>query len=150
MERQSRLNMISGGSIVVTGGAGFIGSHLTERLLSLNANKVTVIDSLDYGSEKNISSDNRVAFRKFKIGTDPIDNLKGYLDDADCLFHLAAEKHNQSAGDPHAMYKTNIIGTSDLFELAGFIYWLYCFLVPFSMHNQKKHHPCYVVPSQQR
>jgi len=119
MEKESRFNRLGGGSIVVTGGAGFIGSHLTERLLGLNAEKVTVIDSLDYGSTRNIVSDDRVVFLRFKIGSDPIDNLKDYLQNSDCLFHLAAEKHNQSAGDPRSVYKTNIIGTSDLFELAG-------------------------------
>jgi UDP-glucose 4-epimerase len=119
MNKQSVLKKISGTSIVVTGGAGFIGSHLTERLLNLNVRKITVIDSLDYGREKNINSDGRVVFLKFKIGADPINDLKGYLDNSDCLFHLAAEKHNPSAGDPHSLYKVNIIGTSDLFELAG-------------------------------
>ena len=90
-----------------------------ERLLDLNAGKVTVIDSLEYGSTRNIVSDDRVVFLRFKIGSDPIDELKGYLQNSDFLFHLAAEKHNQSAGDPHSVYRTNIIGTSDLFELAG-------------------------------
>jgi UDP-glucose 4-epimerase len=46
---------ISGSSILITGGAGFIGSHLTDRLLKEGASEVVVIDNLFTGDESNLS-----------------------------------------------------------------------------------------------
>jgi len=111
---------ITGKIIAVTGGCGFIGSYLVQRLLDLGAQKVIVIDSLEFGKKENINnSDPRVKLLVFKIGTDPIGRLEAELKDCDILFHLAAQKHNQSLKYPHAIYDSNIIGTADLYDLAG-------------------------------
>ena len=45
---------ISGSSVLITGGAGFIGSHLTDRLLKEGAREVVVIDNLFAGDESNL------------------------------------------------------------------------------------------------
>ena len=51
--------------VIVTGGAGFIGSNLVKKLLDLNVEKLLIIDDLSTGNESNISSivsDERVQF----------------------------------------------------------------------------------------
>jgi len=74
---------------VVTGGAGFIGSHLVDRLLSMG-HEVTVIDDLSGGRLEFIEghfSDDRFDFIKKDISADGlIRDLKG----ADIVYHLAA------------------------------------------------------------
>ena len=56
--------------VIVTGGAGFIGSNLVKKLLDLNVEKLLIIDDLSTGNESNISSivnDERVEFLNSKI-----------------------------------------------------------------------------------
>ena len=59
MEKKENLNM-KGKKIIVTGGAGFIGSHLTEELVKLGAN-VLVIDNEFNGRESNLDEAKRIA-----------------------------------------------------------------------------------------
>lgn len=105
--------------IMVTGGAGFIGSHLITKLLTLNPKKIYAVDSMEYGNLDNLPKDDKLEFIKFNIGSDDISQLSAKLKECDYLFHLAAQKHNQSISSPHVVYESNIIGTSDLFDLAG-------------------------------
>lgn len=106
-------------SVLVTGGAGFIGSHLVRRLLDLGVKKVIVVDSFEYGIEENLPEDGRIARIKHNIGVDSILSLERLIRGCAYIFHLAAQKHNQSLATPYAVYQTNIIGTADIFELAG-------------------------------
>ena len=75
---------------LITGGAGFIGCHLAERLLSAG-HSVTVIDDLCTGSIQNIE---RLKVRRgFRYIVESIFNrplLAELIDDADAVFHLAA------------------------------------------------------------
>ena len=75
---------------LITGGAGFIGSHLSEYLLEKD-HSVTIIDDLSTGQEKNIQ--HLIKNNKFKSVFDTIENLK-LIDDlaskADFIIHLAA------------------------------------------------------------
>ena len=110
--------------VMVTGGCGFIGSHLAGRLLADGARKVIVLDSMDYGDTSNLvaSADparGRLEVVRFKIGTDPVQRLAGSLKDVDVLVHLAAEKHNQALARSTALLKANIDGALDLFQAAA-------------------------------
>jgi len=94
---------------LVTGGAGFIGTHLCRALRAAGA-RVTAIDSGKYAH-----ADADVV--RFTLGTDPIEKLP--LDGVDGVFHLAAEKHNQSLATPDALFRANIDGTYQLFAAAA-------------------------------
>ena len=77
--------------VIVTGGAGFIGSNLVKKLLDLKVEKLLIIDDLSTGNESNISSivsDERVKFLNTKI--EDIENLNELFKDYDFCYHLAA------------------------------------------------------------
>lgn len=105
---------------MVTGACGFIGSQLVHTLLSNGVRKVFAVDSLLFGTSERIEGlGDRVEFIQHTLGTDPISNLAERASQTDCLFHLAAEKHNQALDSPMRIADTNIVGTSQLFELAA-------------------------------
>jgi len=77
--------------VIVTGGAGFIGSNLVKKLLDINVEKLLIIDDLSTGNESNISSivnDERVRFLNSKI--EDIESLNELFKDYDFCYHLAA------------------------------------------------------------
>jgi len=104
--------------VVVTGGCGFIGSHLVDALLAAGTRRIVVVDSMRYGDPGNIGGSDRVEIVQHTIGLDPPARLERVLDGADYLFHLAAEKHNQSKDAPERVLASNVSGTLGLFEQA--------------------------------
>ena len=110
-EKKEIHTKIKGQHIVVTGGAGFIGSNLT-RLLSEN-NKVIVIDDLSTGHLKNIKDlidTNKIDYIKGNI-TD-IDLLQNKFKDVDYIFHQAAiPSVPRSIKDPIKTNYANVNGT---------------------------------------
>jgi len=113
-------NKLKGSNVLITGGCGFIGLHLTQKLADLGVKKITIIDSLEYGKKENLGDLlNQVEVIKYRIGSsDDIVFAKAFKN-IDYLFHLAAEKHNQSADVPLKVLESNVNGTLKLFELAG-------------------------------
>ena len=110
---------IAGRRVLVTGGCGFIGSHLVRDLLERDA-EVVVVDSLRYGRRENLGADlARVTVVPFTLGTDDVDALRPHMEGTAVLVHLAAEKHNQSKDTPGAVFAANITGTHDLYQLAA-------------------------------
>ena len=78
-------------NIIITGGAGFIGSNLVKVLLEQDVEKLLIIDDLSTGSESNISSvlnDERIEFINSRI--EDIDNLDNLFSSYDFCYHLAA------------------------------------------------------------
>ncbi len=104
---------------LVTGGAGFIGSHLTERLLDLG-HEVTVLDNLSTGASANlrgIESHPRLHFRVGSI-TDPV-LLAEVVPGVEVIYHLAAAVGVKLvADDPVRTIETNIYPTEVLLRLA--------------------------------
>ena len=94
--------------VIVTGGAGFIGSNLAEELSWQHS--VTIIDDLSTGKMENIAHLKNVDFIHGSI-TDPA-LLKHAFEDAECVFHLAALPSVQrSVDDPQASHAANVEGT---------------------------------------
>jgi len=105
---------------LVTGGAGFIGSHLGERLLA-DGNEVIVVDNLSTGSLKNIEGFGDAAGFDFVEG-DICDGqlMEKLAERSDAVFHLAAAVGVQLiADDPVHTIETNIGGTQAVLEAAN-------------------------------
>ncbi|MGB2865230.1 MAG: SDR family NAD(P)-dependent oxidoreductase [Sedimentisphaerales bacterium] len=105
---------------LVTGGAGFIGSHLAERLLK-DGNKVTVIDNLSTGSLENIESfKNHVDFEFVEGDIRNADLIEPLIERSDVIFHLAAAVGVKLiAEDPVHTIETNIGGTEIVLNIAN-------------------------------
>lgn len=101
--------------VIVTGGAGFIGSHLVDRLISMGI-EVLVIDNLSSGSEKNLNKN--AEFLKKDICDQDIDKaIEKYS--PSFIFHLAAQIDvRKSLADPLWDEGINIRGTLNLLEAA--------------------------------
>ncbi|HWV49409.1 MAG TPA: dTDP-glucose 4,6-dehydratase [Microbacterium sp.] len=106
--------------LLVTGGAGFIGSNFVHHVVSTTDHRVTVLDALTYaGNRASLAGlpEDRVEFVHGDI-TDAalVDTL---FAEADAVVHYAAESHNDnSLNDPRPFLDTNIIGTYTLLEAA--------------------------------
>ncbi|MBK7579611.1 MAG: NAD-dependent epimerase/dehydratase family protein [Myxococcales bacterium] len=110
---------IDGSTVVVTGGCGFIGSHLVGALARRGAKRVVVIDSLRYGKRENLPAGVDVEVVQHDLGFGDEAELERACAGADYLFHLAAEKHNQSKDAPTRVLRANVEGTAALFQAAG-------------------------------
>lgn len=101
-----------GARIVVTGGAGFIGSHLVDALLDRDPAHVLVLDSLVNGLEENLSrweGDDRLSLVVGDIrDRDLVDSV---LDGADIVFHLACLGVRHSLHNPVENHEVNATGS---------------------------------------
>ena len=104
--------------IIITGGAGFIGSSLVQALLEKDVENLLIIDDLSTGSESNISSflnDERIEFINSKI--EDIENLDSLFNSYDFCYHLAAGVGVQYIMDNLSdSLLTNILATHKVFE----------------------------------
>lgn len=103
--------------ILVTGGAGFIGSHLAEALKA-QGNEVTVIDNLVSG-KSNLDSlkRNGIAFIEGTVAN--FETIKNAAKNTDILFHMAAmNRFQRSVEKPLESFDINCLGTSNVLEAA--------------------------------
>jgi UDP-glucose 4-epimerase len=97
---------------LVTGGAGFIGSHLVDKLITLG-HDVIILDNLLSGSERNINK--KAKF--FNCDIRQLANIIEYFKDLDGVFHLAAIARTPwCIENPILAYETNVIGTLNVLE----------------------------------
>tara|TARA_B110000008_G_scaffold279621_1_gene327538 strand:- start:2809 stop:3804 length:996 start_codon:yes stop_codon:yes gene_type:complete len=103
--------------VVLTGGAGFIGSHLADSLIKLNF-EIVVIDNLSVGRQKNIS--HLLENSKFTFVHGDICNfdlIEPFFKDADWVLHLAALADIvPSIENPTEYYKSNVNGTFNVLQ----------------------------------
>ncbi|MYF48572.1 MAG: dTDP-glucose 4,6-dehydratase [Gammaproteobacteria bacterium] len=107
--------------IIVTGGAGFIGSALVRHLVRARGDQVLTIDKLTYaGNRANLATVAGCAYHRLEVlDICDAERLRGLLFDfgPDALMHLAAESHvDRSIDGPADFIRTNILGTSALLE----------------------------------
>ena len=104
---------------LITGGAGFIGSHLTERLLA-RGDRVVLLDNLSTGSMDNIRHLKSSSQMEYHLDT--IENLQllaELVDDADIIVHLAAAVGVKLIVEsPVRTIETNVNGTQRILEAA--------------------------------
>ena len=104
---------------LVTGGAGFIGSHLVDRLLA-DGNQVRVIDNFSTGRQENLSryQDNK-NLTVIKADVSDFDSIKTHFQDVDRVFHIAALADIvPSIVNPLDYYRANVSGTASVLEAA--------------------------------
>ena len=102
-------------SILVTGGAGFIGSQLL-RSLSKFDERLVVADKISYAGKKSNLPDN-IEFYKIDIASDDAVRYLFEQETFDTVFHLAAESHvDNSIKNPKPFIDTNVIGTVNLLQ----------------------------------
>ena len=104
---------------IVTGGAGFIGSHLVDKLIKLK-HKVIVLDNLSTGRIENIRHNfNKIKFVKCDLSK--ISKWKTYFKKADYVFHLAALADLvPSINNPTKYFNSNVVGTLNVLKLSKY------------------------------
>jgi len=103
-------------SVLVTGGAGFIGSHLVDRLLA-QGDSVTVIDDMSTGLRTNLPQEHEL----LNVITGTVSESLGSIDiDVDVIFHLAAAVGVKLVVDePIRTIETNVLETSEILRFAS-------------------------------
>ena len=102
----------------VTGGAGFVGSHLVKLLVE-EGHEITVIDNLDKGKKENLAPViNKIKFEKIDIRD--YESLRKVLENTDGVFHQAALTTVQdSLSRQEEYFDVNVNGTENIFRLAN-------------------------------
>ncbi|QMU27456.1 NAD-dependent epimerase/dehydratase family protein [Adhaeribacter radiodurans] len=111
-------NKIQNSSILVTGGAGFIGSYVVEELLKSKPAKIIILDNLIRGSLENMNSFIQNPLVKFIEG-DVRDTtlLENCIAGIDYVFHMAALRINACAANPREGFEVMLRSTFNLAEL---------------------------------
>ena len=101
----------------VTGGAGFIGSHLVKKLVE-RGNEVIVIDNLNTGKKQNIEKISKKIYF-FEVDIRDFSAMEGILKNIDGVFHEAALASVQdSFRIPDEFFDVNVNGTENIFKIA--------------------------------
>lgn len=100
--------------LLVTGGCGFIGSTLTDKLIELG-HEVLVIDNLSAENHDSFYYNEKAKYVHYDICD--YDNTRNLYDGVDFVFHLAAESRIQPAiNNPIQAVKTNVLGTETVLQ----------------------------------
>jgi UDP-glucose 4-epimerase len=111
-------NKVKGSTILVTGGAGFIGSYVIEQLLPLQPKKIIIIDNFIRGTKENMKSFFNNPVIEFNQG-DMRDTalLEKCIAGTDYVFHMAALRINACAANPRDGFDVMLKSTFEVAEL---------------------------------
>ena len=102
---------------LITGGAGFIGSYIAEKLVE-DGTDTRVIDNLVTGKKENLAKcfeQDNFSFLKYDLGN--LDGIGEHLDDVDVLFHFAADPEVRTGySRPEDSFEQNIVNTFNLLQ----------------------------------
>src|SRR5437879_5987018 len=108
----SQFESLAGKRIIVTGGAGFVGSNVVRKLLAENA-RVVVLDDFYTGDDNNLpAGESNLEIVRGSV-TD-FDLVRETLNDSSLVFHLAARNIIVSTRNPREDYEVNIGGTLNI------------------------------------
>jgi len=113
--------------VLITGGCGFIGSHLVAHILKNTDWHINIIDKLTYASvgfdrlrSLNVFDSSRINLFTLDIGNEISDGVVRELKDVSYIFHLAAESHvDRAIIDPGLFVRSNVLGTVNILMLAS-------------------------------
>lgn len=115
------MSSLKGKKVVITGGAGFIGSHLVDRIMR-EASEVWVLDNMSAGREEFLErwyGDDRLHMARADVTK--LESMMPYMKGADVVFHLAANPDVRSAADnTYAHVEQNILATYNVLEAMRF------------------------------
>lgn len=109
---------IKNSSILVTGGAGFIGSHLVDRLINEGAKEVIIIDNMFLGSEENLKDALLKGAILYKDDIEITSSLEYIFKkhNIDIVFNCATKALNYSFVNPKNAFDTNVNGVLNILE----------------------------------
>jgi UDP-glucose 4-epimerase len=110
-------NKVKDSTVLVTGGAGFIGSYVVEELIKLEPKKVIILDNLIRGSYANMKNFVKSPLVEFHNGDmRDLDLLENCISGTDYVFHMAALRINSCAANPREGFDVMLKST---FEVAS-------------------------------
>jgi len=116
---QVMLNKVKNSTILVTGGAGFIGSYVIEELIPLQPKKIIIIDNFIRGSRENMKSFiNNPVIELHEADIRDTDKLEQCIEGCDYIFHMAALRINACAANPGDGFDVMLKSTFEIAQLA--------------------------------
>jgi UDP-glucose 4-epimerase len=110
---------LDGARILITGGAGFVGSHIADLAIEAGAGSVVIIDNLVRGSKENLAfarESGRVEFHEGSIAD--ADLVDAATRDVDIVFHQAALRITHCAAEPQLAMQVMMNGTQNVLDAA--------------------------------
>ena len=113
------LNKVKNSTILVTGGAGFIGSYVIEELIPLQPKKIIIIDNFIRGSRENMKSFiNNPVIELHEADIRDTERLEQCISGCDYIFHMAALRINACAANPGDGFDVMLKSTFEIAQLA--------------------------------
>ncbi len=112
------LAALRGQRCLVTGGAGFVGSHIIDLLVAAGCDEIVAVDNMVRGRPENLARAMRGSNRVRLVEGDLRDGalMKGLVEGADIVFHQGALRITQCAQEPRAAFEVMVAATYELFE----------------------------------
>ena len=135
-------------TLVITGGAGFIGSHVVRLFVNKYPDyKIINVDKLTYaGNLANLKDiEGKPNYRFLKMDICDFDDFYKLMQDekVDGIIHLAAESHvDRSIKDPFTFARTNVMGTLSLLQAAKLYWEQFGYVMPVYDSDSVNHIPC--------